>query len=89
MNTIFRRQVMLGWFSIFMDDGIIHTKRLPNETPEQHLQQHRKYVHEIFDILAENDLFVKPEKCTFEQEETDYLGVIVGKGWLQMDPKKL
>ena len=26
MNMIFRRQVMLGWFSIFMDDGIIHTK---------------------------------------------------------------
>ena len=89
MNTIFRRQVMLGWFSIFMDDSIIHTKHLPNETPEQHLKRHRKYVHEIFDILAENDLFVKPEKCAFEQEETDYLGVIVGKGRLCMDPKKL
>ena len=63
-----------------MDDRIIHTKRLPNETPEQHLKRHRKYVHEIFDILAENDLFIKPEKCAFEQEETDYLGVIVGKG---------
>ena len=89
MNTIFRRQVMLGWFSIFIDDGIIHTKHLPHETPEQHLLRHRKYVHEIFDILAENDLFVKPEKCAFEQEETDYLGIIVGKGRLQMDPKKL
>ena len=72
-----------------MDDGIIHTKCLPNETPEQHLKRHHKYVHEIFDILAENDLFVKPEKCAFEQEETDYLGVIVGKGRLQMDLKKL
>ena len=72
-----------------MDDGIIHTKRLPNETQKQHLERHRKYVYEIFDILAENDLFVKPEKCAFEQEETDYLGVIVGKGRLRMDPKKL
>ena len=89
MNTIFRRQVMLGWFSIFMDDSIIHTKRLSDETLKQHVKRHRKYVHEIFDILAENDLFVKLEKCTFEQEETDYLGVIVGKGQLQMDPKKL
>ena len=89
MNTIFRRQVMLGWFSIFMDDGIIHTKHLPYETPKQHHQRHRKYIHEIFDILKENDLFVKLEKCAFEQEETDYLGVIMGKGWLRMDPKKL
>ena len=46
-------------------------------------------MHKIFDILAENDLYVKPEKCTFEQEEIEYLGVIVGKGQLCMDPKKL
>ena len=70
-------------------DGIIHTKCLLHETPEQHIAQHQKYVHEVFDILKENDLFVKPEKCVFKQEETDYLGVIVGKGRLRMDPKKL
>jgi hypothetical protein len=32
---------------------------------------------------------VKPEKCTFKQEEMEYLGVIVGKGKTRMDPKKL
>ena len=77
---------MLGWFSIFMDDGVIHTKQKPDETEEQHIQRHRKYVHEIFDTLAKNDLYVKPEKCAFEQEEIEYLGVIVGKGRLRMDP---
>ena len=73
---------MLGWLSIFMDDGIIHMKHLPHETPKQHHQRHRKYIHKIFNILEKNDLFVKLEKCAFEQEETDYLGVIMGKGWL-------
>ena len=72
-----------------MDDGIIHTKQLPHETHKQHVLRHRKYVHEIFNILAENDLFMKPKKCAFEQEENDYLGVIMGKGQLHMDPKKL
>ena len=72
-----------------MDDGIIHTKQREDETEEQHIARHRQYVHEIFDILAENDLYVKPEKCAFEQEEVEYLGVIVGKGRLRMDPKKL
>ena len=72
-----------------MDDGIIHTKRLPHETQKQHLERHHKYVHKIFNILEENDLFVKPEKCAFKQEETNYLGIIVGKGQLCMDPKKL
>ena len=89
MNTIFRQPVMLGWFSIFMDDGVIHTKQKPGETEEQHIARHRRYVHEIFDTLAENDLYVKPEKCAFEQEEIEYLGIIVGKGRLRMDPKKL
>jgi hypothetical protein len=46
-------------------------------------------VHRIFDILAANDLYVKPEKCAFKQEEIKYLGVIVGKGKTHMDPKKL
>ena len=72
-----------------MDDGVIHTKQHPSKSKEQHIAWHCQYIHEIFDILAENDLYVKPEKCTFEQEEIEYLGVIMGRGQLYMDPKKL
>ena len=32
---------MLGWFSIFMDDGVIHTKQRPNKTKNQHLARHQ------------------------------------------------
>src|SRR6266403_2605945 len=39
--------------------------------------------------LEQNDLYLKPEKCDFEQKEINYLGVIVGNGKLQMDLKKL
>jgi hypothetical protein len=39
--------------------------------------------------LEANDLYVKPEKCAFKQEEMEYLGIIVGKGKTRMDPKKL
>jgi hypothetical protein len=39
--------------------------------------------------LAANDLYVKPEKCAFKQEEIEYLGVIISKGKTCMDPKKL
>ena len=89
MNTIFRAQVRAGHFSIYMDDGVIHTKRLYHETEEQHVQRHRRFVHEIFDILAKHDLYLKPEKCQFEQTSIEFLGVIVGDGQLKMDPKKL
>jgi hypothetical protein len=89
MNTIFWCKVQEGWFSIFMDDNIIYTKWWPEETEEQHRQQHWDLVHQIFDILEENNLYIKPEKYTFEQEEMEYLGIIVGKGKTRMDPKKL
>jgi hypothetical protein len=89
MNTIFRPEVHLGWLSIFMDDIAIHTKWEENKTEEQHIQWHKQYVHQVLDKLEHHDLYLKPEKCTFEQREIEYLGVIVGKGQLRMDPKKL
>jgi len=89
MNTIFRPDVAKGDTSVFMDDIVIHTKRYLNETHKQHLARHRKCVHEILDKLEANDLYLKPEKCAFKQDEIEYLGVIIGKGQLRMDPKKL
>ena len=43
----------------------------------------------MLDKLEEHDLYLKPEKCQFKKDEIEYLGVIVGKGHLQMSPKKL
>ena len=71
---------MLGWFSIFMNDGVIHTKQRSDKTKEQHIAQHHRYIHEIFDILAENNLYIKPEKWALKQEEIEYLGVIMKRG---------
>jgi hypothetical protein len=89
MNTIFRREVALGWLSVYMDDIAIHTKPCPGETEEEHQTRHQEYVHLVLDRLEANDLYLKPEKCAFEQREIDYLGVIVGGNMLKMDPKKI
>ena len=35
------------------------------------------------------DLYLKPEKCTFEQDQIEFLGVTIGKGTIQMDPSKV
>ena len=72
-----------------MDDLAIHTKPNPGETEEEHQARHKRLIHRILDKLEENDLYLKPEKCKFLGEEIDYLGVIVGKGTIRMDPKKL
>jgi hypothetical protein len=72
-----------------MDDIAIHTKPKPHETEEQHRARHRQYTHHVLDKLEENDLYLKPEKCAFEQQEIEYLGVIIGQNKIRMDPGKL
>ena len=39
--------------------------------------------------LEEHDLYLKPEKCTFEAPEVEYLGLIIGYGRIRMDPIKV
>ena len=46
-------------------------------------------MHIILDQLEEHDLYLKPEKCEFEQTKVDYLGVIIGNNQVCIDPKKL
>jgi reverse transcriptase-like protein len=89
MNTIFHKQVAQGWLSVYMDNIAIHTKRRPGEMEEEHHKRHQAYIHIVLDILEQHDLYLKPEKYAFEQEEIDYLGVIVGQGTLKIDPKKI
>ncbi len=89
MNTIFRMEVAQGWLLVYMDDIAIHTKCEPNKTEQQHLERHCLYTHHMLHKLKQNDLYLKPEKCNFEKKEIDYLGVIIGNGKIQMDPKKL
>jgi hypothetical protein len=63
-----------------MDDILIHTR--------SDLPYHRTRVHQILDKLHKHDLFLKPEKCVFEQKEVEFLGVILGHNTIRMDPAK-
>ena len=39
--------------------------------------------------LQENDLFLKPSKCKFNQTKVDYLGMVIEEGKISMDSGKL
>ena len=39
--------------------------------------------------LQENDLFLKPLKCKFNQTKVDYLGKVIEEGKITMDSGKL
>jgi hypothetical protein len=75
--------------SVYIDDIAIHTKPQDRESKEAHHIRHCNYIHLTLNKLEANDLYLKPEKCEFEKEEIKYLGVIIGKNMLRMDPKKL
>jgi hypothetical protein len=81
MNALFRKELREDWLSIYMDDILVHTKK--------NLPYHRRRVHQVLDKLRKHDLFLKPEKCQFEQEEVKFLGVILGDSTIQMDPAKV
>ena len=81
MDAIFREEIASEDIIIYMDDILIATK--------EDLLHHRNRVTFILKKLQDNNLFLKPEKCLFHKNEVEYLGVIVGKGQVKMDPTKV
>jgi hypothetical protein len=49
--------------------------------------------HQITDIvlgqLWKHKLYLKPDKCEFEQQHIEYLRLIISKGKIEMDPVKV
>jgi Reverse transcriptase (RNA-dependent DNA polymerase) len=89
MNSIFAKEIAEKWLTVYMDDMAIHSQRCPEETEEQHVQRHRAYVKRILAKLMEHNLFLKPEKCSFEQPCIEFLGVCIMQGQVQMDDTKV
>ena len=79
MNTIFVDLVAAGQVAIYLDDILIYSPTL---------EEHRRTIHEVLQHLRAHDLYLRPEKCEFEQEEVEYLGLIIRRGEVTMDPTK-
>ena len=80
MNDIFRDLIMEGHVIVYMDDILIFTKDM---------ETHRRVVKDVLRVLQKYQLYLKPDKCEFEKEELEYLGVLVGYGKTRMDPVKV
>ena len=77
MNHLFCELIDEGYVTIYMDDILIHT---PNDPA-----LHCRVVNDVLCILSINDLYLKPQKCQFEQAEVEYLGVVISKDSIAMD----
>jgi len=80
MNEIFHD--MSDVCVVYIDDLMIFTDMDDQE-------RHDRIVLEVLKRLRDNNLFVKPEKCRFRVTEVDFLGMIVSRDGIKMDPEKV
>ena len=50
---------------------------------------HDELVEEVLRRLEENNLYVKPEKCTWKVQKVNFLGVVMGQGKIEMEEEKI
>lgn len=65
---------------IYFHDTLIFSK-----SPEQHYH----HVQSTLESLQKHYLYVKLEKCTFDQATIDILGYIIFPGCIEIDPQKV
>ena len=65
---------------VYLDDILIFSRNLV---------EHVTHVRSVLRRLLDNSLFVKAEKCEFHASSVTFLGYIIAKDSLQMDPAKV
>ena len=78
MNDVLRG---LYWYHaiVYIDDIIVFS---------QNLNQHVDHLSQVFDRLRQANLKLKPGKCKFAAFQVNYLGHIISKNGVAVDPSK-
>jgi len=80
MNDIFQNLIVEDIVVVYLDDILIFTK-----TEEEHTQA----VRWVLQVLKENKLFLRPEKCEFYKQRIEYLSLVISENEVSMDPVKV
>ncbi len=79
MNDVFR-EYLDDFMIYYIDDILIFSKNM---------EDHECCVHLVLENLREVKLYAKLEKCEFHQFEVEFLGYIISKDDIHMDPHKV
>ena len=80
MNDIFQKLIMKEVVVVYLNDILIFT-----ETIEQHCEVTRW----VLKLLEENKMFLKPDKCEFENTKVKYLRVVISHNSVEIDLVKV
>ena len=80
MNDIFRNLIAEGIMVVYLDDILIFTR-----TEEEHA----KAIWWVLQVLQDNKLFLRLEKCEFFKEQIEYLGLVILENQVSMDLVKV
>jgi hypothetical protein len=79
MNHVFR-PFLCHFFLVFFDDILIYSKTWTD---------HLAHVDQVLHLLSQHQIFLKHSKCDFGTSEVEYLGHLVGKYGVRVDPKNI
>lgn len=79
MNTVFH-QYLDKFVLIFIDDILIYS---------QNIKEHEELLRLVLQTLWEHQLYGKFSKCDFYKEQIQYLGHIITKEGIAVDPEKI
>eukprot|EP00253_Pinus_taeda_P022443 PITA_22443 len=79
MNSIFH-QYLDRFVLIFIDDILIYSRMV---------EEHQEHIRMVLQTLREHQLYAKFSKCDFFQEEIQYLGHVITKDGIAVDPEKI
>jgi len=80
MNKILRDMINEEKVMVFVDDVLIGIEME---------ERHNNIVKEVLRRLEKNDLYMKPEKCTWKVQKVSFLGVVMGQGKIEIEEEKV
>jgi len=80
INKILWNLINIGKVVSFIDNVIMKTEEK---------ERHDEVVKKVVKRLAENDLYVKPEKCKWKVREIEFLGVMIKLEGIKIEEEKV